>query len=429
MRLSPPFSFPALAFLITAAGSGLALGAALTPGNLIVLRVGDGSAVLTSAAAAVFLDEYSLAGSLVQSIPLPSTGTSALTMVGTGSTEGILNRTQAGNKIVFGGYRKAAGGTNPASDAPSTVTNRVIAQLSLDGSVNTSLELSDTSGTIRSVTSIDGSGPFYIGTSAAVRYAANPVPIVTPPGPGVATTTISIDARNSRQVYLSGNTLFASNGSTTITGKLQHYGILPTATKVAAPIASLALADAVNGFWMTDLSPTVPGDDTVYIISTVENLIRKFSYDGTTWTSNSTATVGGLGVQNVTGSVTNGVPTLYLTSASRLYAFTDNTGYNGSLSGTLGTSIASSPTNTAFRGISSFLISPPKYQFVGTTLAAATVTVRLTGTEGRPPTIQASDNLQSWATVGTAAETTAGNYSLLDPASPVPPRRFYRIAP
>src|SRR5205807_6638742 len=124
------------------------------------------------------------------------------------------------------GYRKAAGGTNPSSDTPAT-TNRVIAALGLNGVLDTSIALTDPTGTIRSATSTDGSID-YIGTSAAVRYVATPS--------GAATST-SIDARNSRQVLASStNLLYASNGSTAITGKVQTYGNLPTGTTAATPV-------------------------------------------------------------------------------------------------------------------------------------------------------------------------------------------------
>ena len=43
-----------------------------TPGNIVVYRIGDGTTTLTSAASAVFLDEYSPAGVIAQSIPLPT---------------------------------------------------------------------------------------------------------------------------------------------------------------------------------------------------------------------------------------------------------------------------------------------------------------------------------------------------------------------
>src|SRR5262245_6238831 len=60
--------------------------AMVAPGNLIVFRVGDGVAALTTAAASVFLDEYSPLGTLVQTIPVPNTGATALTVVGSSTT-------------------------------------------------------------------------------------------------------------------------------------------------------------------------------------------------------------------------------------------------------------------------------------------------------------------------------------------------------
>ena len=46
--------------------------APLTPGDLVVYQVGDGSYVLSNAAAVVYLDEYTTSGTLVQQIPMPT---------------------------------------------------------------------------------------------------------------------------------------------------------------------------------------------------------------------------------------------------------------------------------------------------------------------------------------------------------------------
>ena len=53
-------------------GSLPATAADFTPGNLVVLRVGDGSGTLSSAATPVFLDELTPSGALVRSVPLPT---------------------------------------------------------------------------------------------------------------------------------------------------------------------------------------------------------------------------------------------------------------------------------------------------------------------------------------------------------------------
>src|SRR5689334_2053035 len=65
------------------AGSSLVSAASFTTGNLVVLRVGDGTGALSSASAAVFLDEFTAGGGTVQSLPLPTAASGnnrALTM-------------------------------------------------------------------------------------------------------------------------------------------------------------------------------------------------------------------------------------------------------------------------------------------------------------------------------------------------------------
>lgn len=328
---------------ISAVAAGLAATAAtagpFTLGDLVIYRVGDGSAALGTTATAVFLDEYTTGGSLVQSLILPSSGAGALTAVGNATTEGVLSRAQNGLSLVFTGYRKDAGGTNPSSDAPAT-TSRVIATVDAAGTVNASSTLTDSTGTIRSATSVDGTSSFYVGTSTGVRYDASPF---------TAATTTVIDTRNSRQVNLSGNTLFAANGSTAVTGKVQSYGTLPTTATAATPIVTLASGDAVNGFALFDLSTSVAGDDTMYLLSTVENLLRKYTFDGTTW--NASGSVGAGSAQNITGFAVEGTVNLFLTSGSTLYTKVDSTGYNAALDSVALTTLATAEANTAFRGI------------------------------------------------------------------------------
>ena len=88
------FARLALSFAVATATAGLftsrADAAVITPGNLVIYRTGDGAAALSNVATAVFLDEYTPAGALVQSIPMTTTGGSALTAVGNATTEGIV---------------------------------------------------------------------------------------------------------------------------------------------------------------------------------------------------------------------------------------------------------------------------------------------------------------------------------------------------
>ena len=64
-----------------------------TPGNIVVNRVGDGTSALTSAATAVFLDEYTTAGVFVQTVAMPTSvsgNNRILTNSGSSTSEGFL---------------------------------------------------------------------------------------------------------------------------------------------------------------------------------------------------------------------------------------------------------------------------------------------------------------------------------------------------
>jgi len=324
--------------------------AAFTPGNIVIYRVGDGSAALGTTATATFLDEYTAFGTFVRTIPLASSGSSAFTAVGNATTEGIISRSQDGSRLIFTGYRKDAGGTSPAGDTYVT-TARVIGTLTAAGVVDTTTTVisdggSTSANTIRSATSVDGTTAFWTSTSVRIAYDNAPF---------ASGATTQIDARNSRQVNLSGNVLFASNGSTTITNKVQHYGTLPTGATTPSPVVSLATGDAVNGFAFFDLSPAVAGDDTLYALSTVEGLLRKYTFDGTSWSASGSLSST---AANLAGYANGVTVSLFLTSGSTLSGLTDSSGYNGSLSGSL-TTLATAGANTAFRGVGVLQVPEP----------------------------------------------------------------------
>src|SRR5580765_5486252 len=111
---------------IAALGAGaVTFAAPFTPGNVVVYRVGDGTAALSTAATAIFLDEYTNAGALVQTIALPGTGASPLTAAGTATSEGILNFSPDGLHLTVPGYDAVVGtasiATSSAASAPRAV--------------------------------------------------------------------------------------------------------------------------------------------------------------------------------------------------------------------------------------------------------------------------------------------------------------------
>lgn len=320
--------------------SAVSFGAAISPGNLVVYRVGTGAAALGSGHTAVFLDEYTTAGALVQSLTVSASGAGALSAIGNATTEGIMSLSQNGQRIIFTGYRRDAG------LGALTTSDKVIATLDLSGTINTSVAVNDALGTtVRSATTTDGS-IYYMNTSGAVRYVG---------APSGSSTSVVVDTRNSRQAYLFDSVLYSSNGSTAVTGKLQDYGMLPTTLTTPTVDVALATGDAINGFICVDQNPGVAGVDTMYVLSTVENLLRKYSKVGGVWTSNGSITASS--ALNIT-AIRNGASfDLYMTTSTTIRKLSDASGYNGTLTGTSSV-IATAAANTGFRGISSFNAVP-----------------------------------------------------------------------
>jgi hypothetical protein len=93
LRSTRSLSIAALAVLLQASS---AYAAPFTPGNVVVVKVGNGTTALSASAAPVSLCEYTAAGSLVQTIALPTAATlpsRKFTLGGLNTAEGFLNVT------------------------------------------------------------------------------------------------------------------------------------------------------------------------------------------------------------------------------------------------------------------------------------------------------------------------------------------------
>ena len=205
---------------------------AVTPGDLVVYRVGDGTAALSSAATAVFLDEYTPAGALVQSISVPSTGGAGeLTATGNSTTEGFLSRSADGQSLVIPGYQAAAGATSPAA-ATSAVDPREVATLSTSGAVSIAATTSAFSaGNIRSAV-MDGSNIWMDGSAAGV--------VATTVGAnGTAGTVVSTTVTNLRVAEIYNGQLYYSTGSGSTRGVYAAGIGEPTGTGVTATSAQV----------------------------------------------------------------------------------------------------------------------------------------------------------------------------------------------
>ena len=125
--------------------AALAPQAAFTQGNIVVARVGAGAVLTPNAAAPVFLDEFSTAGTLVQTVAVTRTlpGHRRFTVNGTIVAEAALNRSTNGQFLTLAGYDAAVGNANISSGTNSSLVNRVVARVDANGLVDTTTVITE----------------------------------------------------------------------------------------------------------------------------------------------------------------------------------------------------------------------------------------------------------------------------------------------
>jgi hypothetical protein len=373
-RTTRTLTLVAAATLVSAAAlTTPARAAQINAGDLVVYRVGTGTATLGSTATAVFLDEYTPAGAFVQSIPLPTAanGTSlALTASGTATSEGQLERSPDGQYVTLTGYNAAPGTTAIAATASAT-TPRVIGIVGQDGVVNTSTGLTDafSANNIRSAITSDGTNLYAVGANSGV--------VLTTVGASTS-TAIATTTTNLRTVDIYGGQLYVSSSSGTTRVATVGAGVPTTTGQTISNLPGVSPASPY-AFFLADLSADVAGLDTLYVADDGTGAtagLLKFSLVGGTWVANGNLTVTGGGLRGLTGAVEgNGNVDLFATTGGAIYSLVDATGYNAALSGSLN-SIATAATNTAFRGIDFAPVAVPEPAAATALAALALVATR-----------------------------------------------------
>ncbi|RTL32545.1 MAG: PEP-CTERM sorting domain-containing protein [Burkholderiales bacterium] len=329
------FALPLTALFVGLVSGLPAQAAPFTAGDIVVERIGNGSGSLSSSATPVYLDEFNSAGSLVQTIALPTTGT-PLTDSGSATSDGYLSRSTNGQVLVMPGYAATVG---TASVASASGISREVAVVGANGTVQlSSLGTLLSGNNVRSSASVDGGGVYAAGANG-IAY------INTSTSSATMLTATSLNARN---LAIADNQLYYSTGSGT-TGIYSLGAGLPTSgTSTGSLIAASASPYA---FMFADLSSSVAGVDTLYVADDTSSTggIRKYSKAANgTWSLNNTLVLSG--VRGLTGSVVGNSVQLFATSGTNLYSFTDSSGYNANLAGAA-TSLVSASTNTVFRGV------------------------------------------------------------------------------
>ena len=359
--------------------------APITSGNLVIYRVGSGANTLANTGNNVFLDEYTTAGVLVQSIEMPSTGAGTkLVSAGNSTSEGVMSISPDGKWIGFTGYNS----TIPAGSSITGATSAIVPRVAGLFNTTTGTYSLTAMGTFfsaaspRGAVTNDGNKIWAVGGNSGVVYGT--VDGSTPFVASSTTANTALIGTNIRVIGIFGNELYQSTAS----------GILPTVGLLAGdplvnglPTASTFLPNIPKqggtpvtsryGFTFLDLDPTVSGDDTLYVVddSGTSGGIWKYAKDSTgTWNSKGSITAVGRAIRGITAKVDGTHVQLFMTAfGNTLHSYTDTNAVSSILSGTVSTSnspgtdysplstLVTAASNTAFRGVTFVPGAPPAY--------------------------------------------------------------------
>jgi hypothetical protein len=169
-----------------------------TAGNIVVTRVGTGSAALGSAGTALFLEEFNNAG-LVGTITVPTTGTNKLVVAGSSTSEGFLSRSSDFSKLSIPGYDAVLGLASVASAANIA---RSVGTMGIGyGTFNRITSTLTTGSNLRSVVS-EGNNYWGGNSSGGISYL----------GTGTS-SAVSSTVSNTRNVGVHNGNLYFSTGS------------------------------------------------------------------------------------------------------------------------------------------------------------------------------------------------------------------------
>ena len=394
--------FAALASIATVvAPAAPAHAAPFSGGSLVVEMVGTGTAALSGVSTQISILEVTTAGSLTQTIILPSGTSDPQTDSGSATSNGYLNT--YGGFVSVSGYNAALGTSSVASS-----NAKVNSLLDSTGSVvtRTLFPTGGPSGTppspfsgnnYRSSIAASGSTFYGVGTSSGAPNTGGAWYF-----DGSAFTQVSSTATgqptNLRVVDIFNNQLYATSGATTGYGIWAIGSGLPTASGQTSNLlfnSTITGTGSPYGFMMFSTGGQGAGVlDLAYIAddrAVAGGGLQKWTLSGTSWTNSWSLLVGASGtstLQSGTGAGFAGLRGLAGTYDSvlgaTLYATTTETNNNrlisifdtGTTTPSTYATLQSAGTNFVFRGVD---LSPVAVPEPSTYAIAAMATLGMAG--------------------------------------------------
>ncbi len=310
------------------------------PGNIAVLRVGDGVEILGGQGNSVFIDQFATNGTLVGSTAIPDNGANALIISGSASSEGSLTLSPDGRLLMFAGYQipltNAAGLTMSLANTNAVVVPRGLGVLDQNGTFALAGVTTNQYGAnnIRGGAT-DGRGNYWgAGANSGTFYFG-----------GGATNTIQTASANTIEIQaLGGNLYFTTQKNTNGIWKIPGTPTVPAGASVFLNAGSKASSYAFA---------FSPGFTNVYLADdTTKGIggLQRWNFNGTAWTLGyAFSGLTNVGARGVTVDFSGAHPVVYATTAevtnNRLVTLTD-TGANATV-----TTLATAGVNQLFRGI------------------------------------------------------------------------------
>jgi MYXO-CTERM domain-containing protein len=364
--------------------------AGFSAGSLVVERIGTGTAALSSAATQISILEVTTAGSLTQTIILPSGTSDPQTDSGSATSDGYLNT--YGGFVSLPGYNAALGTASVAS-----LNAKVNSLLDSTGSVamRTLFPVGGPSGTTpgtpagvspfsgnnyRSSIATSGSTFYGVGTASGTPNTGGVWYFDGSAFTQVSSTAATVSVTNLRTVEIYNNQLYFASSSGTFLGVSSLGTGLPTSGPELPTLQINAGAGASTyGFVMFSTGSQGAGVlDLAYLADDRTGAgggIQKYSYNGTAWSNSWSLLVGASGtstLQSGTGVGFAGIRGLAGTYDSilgaTLYATTTESNNNrlisifdtGTTTPSTYTTLQSSGSNFAFRGVDFSPVAVPE---------------------------------------------------------------------
>ena len=317
--------------------------APFSPGNIAVLRYGDGTQVLNASGNTIYIDQYTPSGALVSSIQVPDTGPTAMIGQGNSFVEGYLSLSQDGRYLVFSGYNTNRTYTGSVTGNGLTLP-RAIGTVDYYGNYNLALTNSAMSSSSVRGAAFDGTNNYWeVGGITGVVHA----------GLSSSNLVSSAPLTNLRGLDIYNGVLYYSSGSGTTRGV---YGLGGTPTTGPVTATNMVTSGVGSSPWDFVVDPT---GTIVYLSDTSATNnpptaagITKFVLSGGIWQSNYTFYPNGTNCFGFTVDFSGANPIVYattgLTNGNALVSIVDT---GAAAAGATGTVLATAPNNIEFKGV------------------------------------------------------------------------------